>query len=60
MGNSNFNTNDKVPSQRQTTLKWNENGELTSIDMARVLQGLSKPELTQCDLPDEQKEKKLN
>ena len=43
--------NDKIPSQRKTTLKWNSNGELTSIDMARVLDRLSKPELTKCELP---------
>ena len=45
--------NDKVPSQRKTTLKWNSDGELTSIDMARILDRLSKPELTKCDLPNE-------
>ena len=35
--------------QRKTTLKWNTNGELSSTDMARVLQVLSKPELLSCD-----------
>ena len=34
----------------KTTLKWNSNGELTSIDMARILDLLSKKELTQCVL----------
>tara|TARA_B100000700_G_C14669781_1_gene680246 strand:+ start:415 stop:600 length:186 start_codon:yes stop_codon:yes gene_type:complete len=43
--------NDKIPSQRKTTLKWNSNGELTSVDMARVLDRLSNPELTKCELP---------
>ena len=27
--------------QRKTTLKWNVNGELSSIDMARILEALS-------------------
>ena len=40
----------KVPTQRKTTLKWGSNGELSSVDMARILDRLSKPELTQCDL----------
>ena len=43
--------NERVPKQRKTTLKWNANGELTSVDMARVLDRLSKPELTTCELP---------
>ena len=29
------------PAQRKTTLKWDENGELTSIDMARINVGKS-------------------
>ena len=38
------------PAQRKTTLKWDENGELTSIDMARIIDRLTKPELNRCDL----------
>ena len=38
------------PEQRKTTLKWSSDGELSSVDMARILENLSKPELTQCDL----------
>ncbi len=45
--------NDNVPSQRKTTLKWNSNGELTSIDMTRILERLSKPELTKCELEND-------
>ena len=38
------------PIQRKTTLKWSSNGELSSIDMARILQLLANKELTQCVL----------
>ena len=37
-------------SQRKTTLKWNNNGELTSIDMARIINTLSVTELKECEL----------
>ena len=33
------------PAQRKTTLKWNTNGELSSIDMARIINELSATEL---------------
>ena len=36
------------PSQRKTTLKWNSNGELSSIDMARIINSLSVTELKEC------------
>ena len=42
--------NTSLPPQRKTTLKWSSNGELSSIDMARILDKLSNAELTQCDL----------
>ena len=38
------------PAQRKTTLKWNTNGELSSIDMARIINTLSVPELKECAL----------
>ena len=38
------------PIQRKTTLKWTPNGELCSIDMARIIGLLSNKELTQCVL----------
>ena len=38
------------PAQRKTTLKWDEYGELTSIDMARIIDRLTQPELNRCDL----------
>ena len=37
-------------SQRKTTLKWNINGELSSIDMARIINALSVEELRECEL----------
>ena len=36
--------------QRKTTLKWSSDGELSSIDMARILELLANQELTQCAL----------
>ncbi len=41
---------EKIPAQRKTTLKWSDNGELSAIDMARILNRLENPELTECDL----------
>ena len=41
---------DKFSPQRKTTLKWGSDGELSSIDMARILDKLAKSELTECDL----------
>ena len=38
------------PIQRKTTLKWSTDGELSSIDMAIIVELLSKKELTQCVL----------
>ena len=36
--------------QRKTTLKWNKNGELSSIDMTRIINSLSVTELKECEL----------
>ncbi len=36
--------------QRKTTLKWNNNGELSEIDMLRILDKLTGSELNQCRL----------
>ena len=36
--------------QRKTTLKWNANGELSEIDMLRILDKLSSDKLKQCTL----------
>ena len=36
--------------QRKTTLKWNANGELSEIDMLRILEKISSIELNECQL----------
>ncbi len=36
--------------QRKTTLKWNSNGELSEVDMLRILDIISAPELNKCEL----------
>ena len=41
---------DKLPFQRKTTLKWNSDGSLSSLDMARILSRLDKTNLTECEL----------
>ena len=41
----------KVPQQRKTTLKWGRNGELSSIDMVRILDRLNDQDLTECEIP---------
>ncbi len=41
----------KVPQQRKTTLKWGSNGELSSIDMIRILDRLNDQDLTECEIP---------
>ena len=46
--------------QRKTTLKWNINGELSSIDMARIIKALSKKELSECELTCNRDAKKLH
>ena len=38
------------PAQRKTTLKWDMNGELSSVDMARIINALSDKELKECEL----------
>tara|TARA_Y100001968_G_scaffold328326_1_gene375268 strand:- start:687 stop:869 length:183 start_codon:yes stop_codon:yes gene_type:complete len=45
------------PIQRKTTLKWSSNGELSSIDMAKILELLANKELTQCVLACDAKKK---
>ena len=43
--------------QRKTTLKWSSDGELSSIDMTRILELLSKKDLNQCVLASDPKNK---
>ncbi len=42
--------NKKNAPQRKTTLKWNTNGELSEIDMLRILDQLSSHDLNKCEL----------
>ena len=42
--------NKKNTPQRKTTLKWNSNGELSEIDMLRILDKISSSELNKCEL----------
>ena len=50
----------KIPQQRKTTLKWGANGELSSLDMVRILDRLNDQDLTECEIPIETvKEKKI-
>ena len=49
----------KIPQQRKTTLKWGSNGELSALDMVRILDRLNDQDLTECEIPMEiVKEKK--
>ena len=50
----------KIPQQRKTTLKWGTNGELSALDMFRILDRLNDQDLTECEIPSEKvKGKKL-
>ncbi len=42
--------NENIPFQRKTTLKWNDDGSLSSLDMARILERLENSSLTECEL----------
>ena len=42
--------NKKYLPQRKTTLKWHSNGELSKIDMLRILEKISSDHLNQCQL----------
>ncbi len=39
----------KASLQRKTTLKWSNDGELSAVDMARILSKLEATELVECD-----------
>ena len=43
----------KIPQQRKTTLKWGTNGELSALDMVRILDRLNDQDLTECEIPQE-------
>ena len=42
--------NKRNSQQRKTTLKWNANGELSELDMLRILDKLSESKLHKCEL----------
>ena len=42
--------NKKYSPQRKTTLKWKSNGDLSEINMLRILDKISAFELNQCEL----------
>ena len=42
--------NKKNSAQRKTTLKWNSNGELSEIDMLRILDKIATNDLNQSEL----------
>ncbi len=48
----------KIPQQRKTTLKWGTNGELSALDMVRILDRLNDQDLTECEIPLETIEEK--
>ena len=48
----------KIPQQRKTTLKWGTNGELSAIDMVRILDRLNDQDLTECEIPLEIEKRK--
>ena len=45
------NISKKIPQQRKTTLKWGTNGELSAVDMVRILDRLNDQDLTECEIP---------
>ena len=45
------NMSKKIPQQRKTTLKWGKNGELSVVDMVRILDRLNDQDLTECEIP---------
>ena len=54
------NMSKKIPQQRKTTLKWGTNGELSALDMVRILDRLDDQDLTECEISlATQEEKKL-
>ena len=42
--------NKRIIPQRKTTLKWNSDGELSEIDMLRIIDKISISELNKCEL----------
>tara|TARA_B100000700_G_scaffold65772_1_gene72614 strand:+ start:506 stop:694 length:189 start_codon:yes stop_codon:yes gene_type:complete len=54
------NMSKKIPQQRKTTLKWGSNGELSELDMVRILDRLNNQGLTECEISlNTEEEKKI-
>ena len=51
------NKSKNIPQQRKTTLKWGSNGELSALDMVRILERLNDQDLTECEIPLEKQKK---
>ena len=47
-----------IPQQRKTTLKWGTNGELSAVDMVRILDRLNDQDLIECEIPIEKVKRK--
>ena len=57
---SQVNMSKKIPQQRKTTLKWGTNGELSELDMVRILDRLNNQGLTECEISlNTEEEKKI-
>ena len=54
------NRSKKIPQQRKTTLKWGTNGELSALDMVRILDRLNDQDLIECKIPLETVKEKEN
>ena len=52
------NISKKIPQQRKTTLKWGADGELSVLDMVRILDRLNEQDLTECEIPLETEKEK--
>jgi len=50
LNSKNINNKSTDIPQHKTTFKWNINGELSSIDMAKIINALSVAELKECEL----------
>ena len=45
-----FKMSNKFSKHRETTLKWNLNGELSELDMLRILEMIPSTQLNECKL----------
>lgn len=50
MGPDSINQDSQQRSASNTSLKWGSDGELSPVDLQKVLERLTNPDLTQCEL----------